>query len=376
MMGLTWKEILLYIDDAVVFSATFEEHLKRLRRVFERLREANLKLKPTKCLQFLGHMISAEGLSPLPEKCEAVKNFPTPTKVKEIRAFLGLSGFYRKYIRNFSKIASPLINLTKKDVKFHWDEDCEHAFQTLKDKLTSSYILIYPDFRKPYRLQTDASAEAVGMVLSQNIDGLDRVICYGGKRLLNHERNYSTTELECLAVVVALKQYESYLRGSKVKIVTGHSAFKWLLTQLEPKGRMARWIAFVQQFDYTIEHRAGTKMGNADGLSRRSYADDDVVELDTIEKEIDDAILPPNMINVNQLAGKQQRSRSPTPQEDFEQDPTAVADTKTAIREGKRTVSKPRPVFKYPDVDWTKERMHESQRKDPDLNNIIEYLES
>ena len=177
LQNLRWDIALLYLDDIIVFSKTFEEHLVNLSKVFDRLQNAKLTLKPTKCffgrekIRFLGHIVSAEGLEPLPDKCQAVKEFPTPRKVRDVRAFLGLVGYYRKYIKNFSKIAAPLTDLTKRETSFQWNDSCESAFQTLKTKLLKAPILAYPDYSKDYILYTDASSEAVGMVLSQIQDG-------------------------------------------------------------------------------------------------------------------------------------------------------------------------------------------------------------
>ena len=162
----------------------------------------------------------------------------------DVRSFLGLVGYYRKYIKDYSKIASPLTDLTKKEVAFQWTDECESAFQTLQQKLLEAPILAYPDYNNDYTLYTDASSKAIGMVLSQVQDGKECVISYGGKKLSSAEKKFSTTERECLAVIVASKHFEPYLRGVQVTVVTDHVALKWILNQKKPKGRIARWVAF------------------------------------------------------------------------------------------------------------------------------------
>ena len=358
MQNLAWKIVLFYLDDLICFSCTFPEHLERLRMIFERLRWAKLKLKPKKChfgqnrIRFLGHYVSKDGIEPMPEKCKAVQEFPTPRKVKDVRSFLGLAGYYRKFIKNFSKIAGPLIDLTKKDFAFHWSDQCEEAFNILKEKLVSPPILAYPNYREPYVLFTDASTEAVGIVLSQMQDSQERVIAYAGKRLSSAERNYSTTEKEALAVIEGLKHFDPYLRGSQVKIVTDHSALTWLLSQKEPRGRLARWIAYLQQFNYTIEHKSGKKHLNADALSRRYYE-----ETSNAEKLIqDEDILPPSAII------------------DETEELKTNAIKKTKLR-GRRIKPNKRPLFVYPDIHWTKERLRESQLKDKHCKPVMMFIE-
>ena len=210
--------------------------------------------------------------------------------MKEVRPFLGLAGYYQKFIRGFSKIAGPLIQLTKKDEPFSWTEECEHAFQTLKEKLTAPPILAYPNYQEPYILQTDASGELICMILSQMQDGKERVIAYDGKHLTLAGNNYSTTEKEALAVIQGLKHFDPYLRGSQVTIVTDYSALTWLLSQREPKGGIARWVCYLQQFNYTIQHKCGKKHLNVDALSRCQYKDTDP---DVLVPE--ETILPPEI---------------------------------------------------------------------------------
>ena len=275
--GLDWKICLVYIDDVIIFSKTFEEHLSRLAAVFDRLREANLKLKPSKChfarpsVNFLGFVVSSEGILPDPGKLSAVETFPVPSCVKDVRSFLGLCNYYRRFVKDFAKIASPLNRLTRKSVPFVWDPSCKAAFQELKAHLCSPPILEYPDFSQAFHLHTDASQSAIGYVLGQHINGCEKVIAYGGRELNLAETRYSTTEREALAVVDGIKRYQPYLSCNKFYVHTDHSSLSWLMKVKDPTGRLARWALQLQQYDFEIIHCPGTQNGAADALSRRSY---------------------------------------------------------------------------------------------------------
>ena len=281
--GLEWRVCLVYIDDVIFFAPNFAEHLSRLQLVFDRLRQAHLKLKPSKCyfaktsVQFLGFIVSAHGISPDRDKISAVKTFPTPKSVKSfptpknVRSLLGLANYHRRFVHNFAKISSPLNQLTRKDVVFVWTPECEEAFNDLKRRLCSAPILAYPGFRQPFHLYTDASNFALGYVLGQCSKGQEHVIAYGGCELNHAETNYSTMEREALAVVDGVKRYQSYLSGTKFYIHTDHGSLSWLMRIKDPTGRLALWALHLQQHDFAIIHRAGTSNGNADALSRRSY---------------------------------------------------------------------------------------------------------
>ena len=275
--GLEWKVCLIYIDDIIIFSRTFEEHLSRLSLVFDRLRQANLKLKPSKChfaqtsVTFLGFVVSSEGILPDPDKILAVKSFPVPKSVKDVRSFLGLCNYYRRFVEGFAKIASPLNRLTRKDVAFVWSPECETAFNSLKNRLCSPPILAYPDFERPFHLYTDASQSALGYILSQTIEGREHVISYGGRELNLAEKRYSTTEREALAVVDGIKRYRPYLSGAKFYVHTDHGSLSWLMNVKDPTGRLARWALQLQQYDFEILYRPGSSNGNSDALSRRAY---------------------------------------------------------------------------------------------------------
>lgn len=275
LRGLHWKSVLIYLDDIVIFSSTVSQHLDRLELVLQRLEAANLKLKPSKCelfkreVKYLGHVVSADGVKTDPEKIEAIKNWPTPSNTTEVRAFLGTGSYYRRFVQGFADVARPLNVLTGKNVPFEWNDDTEDAFQTIKRKLIESPVLGYPDPNLPYILDTDASNEAMGAVLSQVQGGLERPIAYFSKTFSTEERNYCVTRKELLAVVSAAKHFRPYLYGQPFKIRTDHASLRWMVNLRDPMGQVARWLERLQEFDFTIEHRQGRSHGNADGLSRR-----------------------------------------------------------------------------------------------------------
>ena len=275
LQGLHWKTLLLYLDDVIVIAPDFESHLERLEEVFKRLRGANLKLKPSKCelfkkeVRYLGHVVSSEGVSTDPEKVEAVKEWQSPTSQKDLQSFLGLAGYYRQYIPDFSTIAKPLSHLTSKDTEWEWNEECQQAFEALKCKLVEAPVLGYPDPVLPYILDTDASAVGVGAVLSQVQDGKERVIAYFSKTLSPPERNYCVTRRELLAVIKAVGHFKPYLYGRPFTLRTDHASLMWLCQRKEPSNQVARWLEILSEFRYKVEHRPGNKHGNADALSRK-----------------------------------------------------------------------------------------------------------
>jgi len=275
MAGLNYEICLLYLDDIIVFSRDLDTHLKRLDMVLGRLRQANLKLKPSKCcllqrkVEFLGYKVSAGGIDTDPRKIEAVVNWPTPSKLKEVRGFLGLCGYYQRFVEDFSEIAAPLHALQKKGTLFIWNEDCQKAFQRLKRKLTEAPILTLPSDQEMFILDTDASNHGIGAVLSQIQDGEERVVSYASRLYSKAEERYCVTRKELLAVVFFLKYFRQYLLGRHFLLRTDHVALKWLRRTPEPTGQQSRWLKILEEFDFTVEHRPGTKHDNADALSGR-----------------------------------------------------------------------------------------------------------
>ena len=364
LQGLMWETCLVYLDDVIIFSADFPEHLERLRQILTRIRDANLSIKAKKCAfmrretKFLGHMITSDGILPLAEKIEAIKNFPRPSSLKEVQSFLGLVGYYRKFIQDFSTIAGPLHELARKDVEFKWTDDCEQAYNTLREALMQPPVLAYPDYDKPYTLETDASDDAVGFVLSQEVDGKQRPIAYSGKRMNDAQKNYSTTEKEAMAVVLGFQQFDSFLRGNQVRVITDHVALKWLLTHKQPKGRVARWIAYLQQFDFTVEHKAGKEHKNADALSRIPHVD----EAEHLEQKIDEDLFPTTCAITRSAAAGEAHAAADN----------APAATTAVPRDH---VENNRPKLVFPTSQWTLEDLRKHQLNDESTGHMMRYIQ-
>ena len=275
LAGLTHEQCLIYLDDIIVFSSSFSIHLECLRNVFTALPQAKLQLKLSKCsfgqtqVQYLGHIVSATGIKPDPRKIEVVSCYPVPQNVKELKQFLGLTNYYRKFISNYAHIAEPLHKMLRGPKKiFTWTTPCQQAFDHLKSRLVQLPVLSHPDFSVPFILHTDASETAVGAVLSQCIDGKERVVSYWSRQLTKPERNYSTIEREALAVVSATKEFYPYLYGFSFQLVTDHNPLTSLRDIKDVGGRLTRWTLYLQQFNFTWEHRPGKHHCNADALSR------------------------------------------------------------------------------------------------------------
>ena len=275
LTGLARGGCHVYLDDVLVFGKSLEEHNRNLNQVLERIRAAGLRLKPKKCriaqltVEYLGHVVSAQGVQTDPKKLQAMAQYPTPTDVKSLRSFLGLTSYYRRFVPAFSRVASPLYALTKKDVSFIWGPECQQAFERLKELLRTPPVLRFPDFTCPFILETDASGTGLGAVLAQEQpDGAVHPIAYASRSLQKHEQNYGITELEALGVVWAVKNFRAYLYAHKCTVFTDHEALKSLLNTPQPSGKLARWGMALQELDLTIVHRAGKHNANADALSR------------------------------------------------------------------------------------------------------------
>ncbi|XP_071144097.1 uncharacterized protein [Mytilus edulis] len=272
--GLQWQICLIYLDDIIVFSNGFEEHMSRLDTVLNRILESGLKLKPEKCellkseVTFLGHVVSDEGIRPNPDNTAKILSWPVPKTVTEVRQLLGMGSYYRRFIKDLSAMVKPLTDLTKKSKSFEWTKECQIAFEKLKQAFTSTDIMAFPRDEGEYYLDTDACDTAIGAVLSQIQDGTLKVIAYGSRTLNKAERNYCITDKELLAVRYFIEYYRQYLLGRKFCVRTDHQALIWLFSMKEPKGRIARWLEILSNFDFSIEYRPGSKHGNADALSR------------------------------------------------------------------------------------------------------------
>ena len=269
LVGLTCKSTIPYLYDCIIFSRTAEEHIERLREVFQRFKAANLKINPLKCeffqqhVPFLGHIVSRDGIQADPAKTSAVRQYPVPKSVTEVKSFLGLCSYYRRYIRDFAAIDRPLHQLTEKR-----NPEAQKAFEQLKDCLTSTPISAFPSMNEPFILYTDASQFAIGAVLAQVQNGLERVICYASKSLNKAQSRYSTTKWELLPIVNYTRHVKHYLLGRRFKIITDHRALQWLHNFKDPDALTARWLEKLAAFDYGIEYRSGKSIGHADCMSR------------------------------------------------------------------------------------------------------------
>ena len=276
LRGLEWERCLVYLDDVIVFGKDFSTCLQNLAEVFGRFHEAGLKLKPSKCnlfqkeVEFLGHRVSGDGVGCDPAKLAAVREWPRPENVAEVRSFLGLANYYKRFIRDFSKVALPLTKLTHKGITFHWDGPCEESFNELKNLLSTAPTLGYPSPKPEDRfiLDTDASEFALGAVLSQVQGGEERVIAYASKGLTHSQRNYCTTYRELLAVVEFVPYFKHYLLGRQFQVRTDHSSLRWFHSFRNAEGLVGRWHAILANYDYELVYREGSAHGNADALSR------------------------------------------------------------------------------------------------------------
>lgn len=287
LSGLQGWKCFVYLDDIVIFGRNLQDHNAKLREVFDRLSECNLKLQLEKChflkkeVVYLGHVCSEAGALPNPSNTACVQTFPVPRTVRQVQSFLGLANYYRKFIPNFSKIAEPINKLLRKNTKFCWTPECNQAFSELKSKLINPPLLIYPDFSKPFTLTTDASNVALGAVLSQGEKGQEQPIAYASRTLNPAERRYTTIEKELLAIVWAVKNYRCYLYGRPFTIVTDHKPLIGECRVKDTTSRLVKMRHKLSEYDYTMVHRAGKYNQCADALSRIEHEEKETEEMDT-----------------------------------------------------------------------------------------------
>ncbi|GJX18917.1 putative reverse transcriptase domain-containing protein [Tanacetum coccineum] len=265
------KFVIVFIDDILIYSKNKEEHEEHLKLILELLKKEELYAKFSKCefwipkVQFLGHVIDSKGIHVDPAKIESIKDWASPKSATEIRQFLGLAGYYRRFIEGFSKIAKPMTKLTQKNVKFDWGEKEEAAFQLIKQKLCSAPILALPKGSENFIVYCDASHKGLGAVLMQN----EKVIAYASRQLKIHEKNYTTHDLELGAVVFALKLWRHYLYGTRCTVFTDHKSLQHILDQKELNMRQRRWLELLSDYDCDIRYHPGKANVVADALSRK-----------------------------------------------------------------------------------------------------------
>uniref|UniRef100_A0ABD2WPB5 RNA-directed DNA polymerase n=1 Tax=Trichogramma kaykai TaxID=54128 RepID=A0ABD2WPB5_9HYME len=264
-----------YLDDIIVATSTFEQHKEVLADVLTRLTKAGLTINREKshfCCQevkYLGVLVDRDGYRPDPEKIEPIINFPTPKTLKQLRTFLGAASWYRKFIDNFATIAEPLTGLTRKETKFTWAEEQIEAFEKLKTMIASAPMLARPvPGDDVFTIHTDASDTGIGAVLTQVLEGEERVLEFASRTMSPAERNYSVTERECLAVLWAVRKFRPYIEGYRFKVLTDHQSLKWLQKLQNPSGRLARWSLELQDHDIQVEYRPGALNHVPDALSR------------------------------------------------------------------------------------------------------------
>lgn len=270
------KFVVVYLDDILIYSKNVEEHAQHLAEVFQKLSDNQLYIKISKCefgksqMSFLGHMISSSGLAPEQDKIKAVNDWPIPLmNISDVRGFLGLTGYYRRFIKDYAKIALPLTEVLKKDAPLIWTVSMSESAQKLKRALTEAPVLRLPDLTLSFTLTTDASKHAVGAVLSQDDGNGSRPVAYESRKLSPPERNYPTHEQEMLAVIYALKKWKHYLLPKKFTLETDHLPLKYYRTQPKQNSRQIRWFQFLDEFDFDIVYKPGSQNKVADALSRR-----------------------------------------------------------------------------------------------------------
>lgn len=263
-----------YLDDIIIFSKTYEEHLIHIQEVFDRLRQHGLKAKLKKCsffqseTEYLGFVINQDGIKPDPKKVEAIKTLPSPKNVREVRSFMGMCSYYRRFVPNFSKIAEPLILLTRKHARFKWNDACQSAFDFLKNSLTVVPLLSYPDPNKPYVLYTDASDTCIGACLTQTVETEEKPIYFLSHKLSKSQVKWSTIEKEAFAIHYALQKLDHYLHNAEFVIKTDHKPLKYILDAPMQNKKIQLWALGIAGYNCKVEYIAGTANSCADLLSR------------------------------------------------------------------------------------------------------------
>ena len=289
LRGLPIQNVVSYLDDILIADVDMETHLKHLDQVLSAIEKAGLKLNPAKSLVAresvvcLGHKLSRDGVSPDPANIEKVKTWKAPNNPKKLRAFLGLTGYYRQFIKGYSKIAGCLTDLTRDNVKWHWNSEHQRAFETLRDTLMSDLVMCYPNFKEPFIVKTDASKTAIGYVLTQKIDNKERVISYGSKKLSQTQQRWSTYDREYFALIAGIRANAHYLRHAKFFVITDHRpllAWRKTNTLKDPTGRRTRWACELDNYEFTLIYKKGATHLDADAMSRRGDEDDEVAEDD------------------------------------------------------------------------------------------------
>jgi hypothetical protein len=280
--------VMVYLDDLLIMTETFEEHIDLLTEVAYHIRKSGLTLNIEKsnfCLKevsFLGYKIGYGEIKTDPDKVSAIVSYPIPTTVRQVRRFLGMAGWYRRFITNFASLSARISDLLKKATKFCWTSEAQTGFEAIKSALTEGPVLVTPDFNRPFTIQCDASSSGVGGVLTQlDEEGNERPIAYVSQKLSLTQKKYTVTEQECLAAIICLKKFRPYVEGQEFQIITDHASLKWLMSQSDLNNRLARWSLKMQGYNFTIDHRKGKDHVVPDALSR-THSIDEITELEII----------------------------------------------------------------------------------------------
>ena len=278
LKNILFSYALCYVDDLIAWSPSPERHCEHLAEIFDRFRQAKLRLNPSKCkfalakVVYLGHVFHKDGISVDESKVSVIKTYPIPQNVQQLRSFLGLANYYRRFLKNFSIKTANLRSLLKRDAKFVWNAVHQAEFDFLKDALVSAPILAFPNMHKEFILTTDACTSGIAFILSQlDNQGREHVIAYGGRGLRSSEVKWTISELECLAIIEGTRAYHTYLASRPFTIVTDHVSLTYLKSLKAGRGRLQRWALHLQGYTFTVHYKAGKTLTSADGLSRRDY---------------------------------------------------------------------------------------------------------
>ncbi|CAM2726315.1 unnamed protein product [Rotaria socialis] len=366
---LQWNCALSYIDDIIIYSKSINEHLHHLEQVLSLLNHANFRLNVTKCefmqekIKFLGHMINENGISPCPDKVRAINDIPVPSNIKAAISFVKMAEYYRNHIPNFSTLAQPLFDLTKKNAKFIWGEEEQNSFNKIKQILSSKLLLQYPDSSIPFIVQVDASNYGIGAVLMQNDGKGEQPVAYMSQKLNKQQQNWNATEKECFAVVSSIRKWHHYVAGRNFIVRTDHHALCWLNRKYNSNPKLNRWRMALQDYTFKIEHVKGNKNCVADCLSRYPVGEpfDDEIEQRSIAIQTE---IQPSIVNtITTRAMKQQQQQQLL-------EPNVPAST---THQPVRTFD-PLNVVNHITV-FTNEQLKHHQQEDNSIKKIIENIE-
>lgn len=393
LMDLVLKNLnhiscLAYLDDVIIFAADPVTHIQRLGEVLERMERAGLKFRLDKCkimkrqLIFLGHSISAEGISPDPEKVLKIEQWPIPRKVKQVRSFLGLCTYYKLLVPKFAKLASPLTELTKKGKLFVWSAECQSSFEALKVALTSEPIVAMPNDHDPYVLDVDASLFCIGGVLAQISGGKEKVVAYFSRKLTPAQQNYSTTKREFLALIECVKYFKHHLLGREFLARSDHQALTSIFKAPELYGQYARWIDYLAQFQLTLTHRSGSLHLNADSMSRWGAAETEDKATENGEGaryNLSEGEMGKTQPLKTREFDPEQEPANKQRQEQTEDDERTDTDRD---KDGDEFITRevhavnPRPISVNRSFETPAARIIAMQRADPELSRVIDWVEN